>query len=309
MTIAKVASVWFLVLASAVHAGPAKSEQSFPVKAELFIDQFTASEGITFNARGELFIAADKGVWRACPDGSVTRLTDTYSNLGMAGIGERDILMADFGPTNVFRDGPNDDGIIWRITPQGDKRSVATGIADPNFILVRKNGSFLVSDDGTDKIYLVDTEGSVGVWTNAVAYPNGMAYSRDQSTIYVAQIFRQLNPVVFDNSVWALQIGQDGRPEGKPSLVGQVGEGGIDGLAMDELDRIYVADNQGGKIWRIDPSSGKSVLITEDVTNVASLVFGEGAFDHESIYATSTFRGGGKIWKVHVGVAGAPLNR
>lgn len=78
---------------------------------------------------------------------------------------------------------------------------------------------------------------------------------------------------------------------------------------MDEMGRIYVADNRGGKIWRIDPSSGESILITENVANVASLVFGEGNFDHESIYATSTFRGGGKIWKVDVGVRGAPLNQ
>ncbi len=306
--IAKLAFVWLLVLASAIHAEAGESEPAFPVKAELFIDKFSGSEGITFNAEGQLFIAADKGVWQVYPSGEVVKLTDTYSNLGMARIGDRDILMADFGPT-MFLDGPNNDGIIWRITPEGDKKAVAKGIADPNFILVRRDGSFLVSDDGTDKIYLVETNGSVQVWTDAIAYPNGMAFSRDESTIYVAQIFKQLDPILFDNAVWAIVVDRDGRPSGKPTLVGRVGDGGVDGLAMDELGRIYVADNRGGKIWRIDPSSGESVLITKDVANVASLVFGEGEFDQESIYATSTFRGGGKIWKVEVGVRGAPLNR
>lgn len=300
--------VCLLILASPVFGQHLDSEPNFPVTAELFIDEFSRSEGITFNAEGHLFIAADKGAWRAYPNGNVTRITDTYSNLGMARIGDRDILMADFGPT-MFLDGPNDDGIIWRITPEGDKKVMAKGIADPNFILVRKDGTFLVSDDGTDKIYLVEADGSVDVWTSAIPYPNGMAFSKDESTIYVAQIFKQLDPILFDNAVWAIPVDDDGQPSGEPTLAGRVGEGGVDGLTMDEMGRIYVADNRGGKIWRIDPSSGESILITEDVANVASLVFGEGNFDHESIYATSTFRGGGKIWKVDVGVRGAPLNQ
>ena len=42
-------------------------------------------------------------------------MADLYTNLGMAAIGERDVLVADFGPTNRFNDGPNDDGVVWRI--------------------------------------------------------------------------------------------------------------------------------------------------------------------------------------------------
>ena len=40
-------------------------------------------------------------------------MAELYSNLGLAPIGERDILMADFGPTNRFNQGPNADGIVW----------------------------------------------------------------------------------------------------------------------------------------------------------------------------------------------------
>ncbi|MCP3998854.1 MAG: SMP-30/gluconolactonase/LRE family protein [bacterium] len=272
------------------------------------MDQFQASEGLTFNAEGRLFIGANKAVWRIEPDGAATRLTEVYLHLGQAGIGERDILAADFGPTNVFNDGPNDDGIVWRITPEGEKQAVVKGIADPNFILVRTDGSYLVSDDGTDKIYLVTPEGEVSVWTDKIAYPNGMAFSLDGSVLYVAQIFKQLEPIIPDDRVWALQL-KDGQPAGEPTVVGATGEGGLDGLALDEHGRIYIADNGAGKIFRLDPESGEMVLIAEGMTAVASLVFGEGDFDHHALYATSTFRGGGKIWKIDVGVKGAPLNR
>ncbi len=286
----------------------AQEAPAFPVTPTLFLDQFQASEGLTFNAEGRLFIGANKGVWQVQPDGAASKITHVYLHLGQAGIGERDILAADFGPTNVFRDGPNDDGIVWRITPEGEKRADARGIADPNFILVRKDGSYLVSDDGTDKIYLVTPTGEVSVWTDKIAYPNGLAFSLDESMLYVAQIFKQLDPIIADDRVWALPL-KDGQPAGKPEVIGATGEGGLDGLALDEHGRIYIADNGGGKVWRLDPDAGEMVLVAEGMTAVASLIFGEGDFDRHALYATSTFRGGGKIWKIDVGVKGAPLYR
>lgn len=279
----------------------------FPVTPDLFIDDFNASEGITFNGEGRLFIGANRGIWIAEPDGSVRKIADVGLHLGQAAIGPRDILAADFGPKNVFRDGPNDDGVVWRVTPEGQKTAVATGIADPNAILVLSDGSFLVSDDGTDKIYRVK-DGVVSIWTTDVPYPNGMALSRDERTLYVAQIFKQINPVVPDDSIWAIPIA-NGLPAGKAKVVARTGGKAVDGLAADEEGRIYIADNGAGKIFRFDPRTSEMILIAEGMTAVASLVFGEGTFDREALYATSTERGGGKIWKVRVGERGAKLYR
>ncbi|MDH3744767.1 MAG: SMP-30/gluconolactonase/LRE family protein, partial [Acidobacteriota bacterium] len=183
-----------------------------------------------------------------------------------------------------------------------------TGIADPNFILVRKDGSYLVSDDGTNKIYLIDTDSTVSLWSDAIPFPNGIALSPDESVLYAAQIFTGLDPIGFDDSLWALPV-KDGRPAGEARVVAKTGEGGLDGLAMDEFGRVYVADNGGGKVWRFDPETEDLVLIAEGTPSVASLVFGEGDFDRHAIYATSTFRGGGTIWKMNIGVAGARLHR
>lgn len=304
-----------LVAALAGPPAPARGGEEgapveLPVEPQLFIDAFDAAEGITFNAEGDLYIAANRALWRATPRGGVQKVTGLYTNLGMAGIGERDVLVADFGPTNVFRDGPNSDGIVWRVSPEGDKRAVVTGIADPNFILVREDGSFLVSDDGTDKIYLAEPDGAVSIWTQSIPYPNGMALSSDGSTLYVAQIFLQLSPPdsLFTDKLWELPVA-DGRPAGPPVVAAATGGSGLDGLAMDEHGRVYIADNQVGKLWRFDPRDGELVLVASGMSNIASLVFGEGDFDREAIYATSTFDGGGKIWKVPVGARGAPLHR
>ncbi|MCB1057220.1 MAG: SMP-30/gluconolactonase/LRE family protein [Acidobacteria bacterium] len=288
--------------------GGGTTRAKFPVQPEVFLDRFKAAEGIAFNGRGELFIAADRAVWRVTPAGEVTQLAELDSNLGLAGIGDSDVLAADFGPTNVFRDGPNDDGVIWRIARDGGKTAVARGIADPNFIQVLGGGSFLVSDDGTDTIYRVDGDGEVEVWSREVAFPNGMVFSLDGATLYVAQIFSAIGPVVLDDRIWALAV-ENGMPAGPARLVGHTGGQGVDGLALDEVGRIYVADNGSGSVRRIDPETGEVTILAEGVANVASLVFGEGDFDPTALYATSTFRGGGKIWKIPVGVRGAPVRR
>ncbi|MGQ0559780.1 MAG: SMP-30/gluconolactonase/LRE family protein [Sphingosinicella sp.] len=280
----------------------APAEPSFPVVPERFITQFQGAEGITFNGEGRLFIGANNGVWIADPDGSARRIADVYRHLGQAGIGERDILAADFGPTNAFQDGPNDDGVVWRITPEGERTVFATGIGDPNAILRLPDGTWLVSDDAVDHIYrLVD--GRAEIWSRDVPFPNGMALSRDGRTLYVAQIFSAIGPVVPDNAIWAIPI-RHGRPLGRGRIVART-ERAPDGLAADENGRIYIADNGSGTIRRFDPETRAMIVIAEGMPGVASLVFGEGEFDTTSIYATTTARGGGTIWRIRVGVRGA----
>ena len=244
----------------------------FPALAEIFVeDAFERSEGIAFNGEGRLFMSGNRALHEISPGGSVRKVVELYSNLGLAPIGERDILYADFGPTNIFRDGENDDGIIWRITPEGEKRVLAKGIADPNFILLRKDASFLVSDDGVDDIYLVGTDGRVRLFTDRVKHPNGMVFSLDGRSLFVAQIFKQIHPIVPDNRIWRFDLDESGNPIGDPVVVAAPGKGGHDGLAMDEQGRVYVAENGNGRIWRIDPATGATVLIAENVPGAASI--------------------------------------
>jgi sugar lactone lactonase YvrE len=284
-------------------------ELHFPVDPTVLVDgKFARCEGIAFNGEDDLYVAGNAALWKVSTEGEVTKVAQLYTNLGLAPIGERDILMADFGPTNRFNHGPNDDGIIWRISPEGDTtRVVDGGIGDPNALLVFEDGSFLVSDDATDEILRVDANGRLTLFTDAVGHPNGMALSLDGNTLYVAQIFESLRPLVIDDRVWALPL-ENGAVAGVPTVIARLGDGAAnDGLAMDELGRIYVAANGQGKIWRLDPPNWEATLIAEGMPGVASLAFGQGEFDHQSIYATSTRTG--KVWEVRVGVGGAPLYR
>ncbi len=50
-------------------------------------------------------------------------------------------------------------------------------------------------------------------------------------------------------------------------------------------------------------------LDAEGLFGAARPAFGEGEFNHQSIYATTTIAKGcgGKIWRIHVGIEGATL--
>lgn len=280
----------------------------FPAPVDTLVSgEFARCEGIAFNGRRDLYVAADKAVWRVAADGSVTRLCTLFTNLGLAAIGEEDVLMADFGLASAFDGVPRRDGIVWRITPEGKRtRIVKKGIIDPNFIVVRPDGSLLVSDDSVNEIWHVSPSGELTLFTDTINNPNGMAVSLDGRTLYVAQIFDGINPIVWDNRIWALPLDESGQPAGAPTVLAAVGEG-HDGLAMDRYGRVYTASNNSGEILRIDPTSGEVTVICDNVWGVASLAFGQGEFDPQAIYMTN-FRTG-NVCVVHVGVEGAELYR
>ncbi len=283
----------------------------YPVKAQILIEGFKGSEGIAFNGEGHLFITANKALWRIDPDGTKHLVAELFSNLGMASIGERDLLVADFGPTNAFRHGKNHDGIIWQITPEGEKKQLVVGIGDPNFILMLKNGSFLVSDDATNEIFLCDRKGQFELFCTAVNHPNGLALSPDGASLYVAQIFQGIKPVVPDNRIWSVKL-IDNRPAAAAKLATRTGPGGAnDGLVMDRRGRVYIAANNEGRVWRFDPSNDELIVIAEGMFGAASIAFGEGDFDPQSLYITTTNSRdrGGKLYVVKTDAFGLPTYR
>jgi len=286
-----------------LNTSVAQNKIVFPVKSEVFCQgHFQDSEGITFTKENRLFVTADRKLWEITQDGNARFVTNLYSNLGLAPFGDTGMLVADFGPKNAFKDGRNNDGIVWLAFPDGRKQVFAKGFGDPNFILPMTDGSFLISDDATNEIFKIDSNSNVSLFTTAVNHPNGMALASNEAILYIAQIFKTIKPVVFDNRLWQLSL-VNGRPVKEAEIIFSTGEGAAnDGLLIDTNGRIYIAANREGKIWQYDPNNQKATVITEGVFGVASMAFGKGAFDKNYLYFTTTYSQGkgGKVYRVRI---------
>lgn len=296
-----------LALVSTAHA-----ETIAPVV--VIENRFENAEGLAFSAEGRLYMAAEKGLHEVSVDGATRKIAAFDSNLGLAAIGRRDILMADFGPTAFPQTGPgNDDGAVWRVTPEGAVTKIAARIGDPNAIVRLRNGDLLVSDDFTNDIYRIDSRGAVSVFSDAIAFPNGLALSPDGRWLYVAQIFESAPAgpfparfTEFSDKVWRLPL-RNGKPAGPPVLVFRTGApSGPDGLAFDRRGRLYLSAARAGQLWRIDPKTGAGELLADNLPGLASLAFGRGAFDRRSLYATQIR--GGRLLRFPVDVEGAALS-
>jgi hypothetical protein len=99
--------VWISCLAAALifpcasHSQQESERTKFPVEAELFVDEgFQGCEGISFNGEGRLFATCSRALYEINADRSTRKISELFSNFGTAAIRERDLLVADFGPTN-----------------------------------------------------------------------------------------------------------------------------------------------------------------------------------------------------------------
>ncbi len=283
----------------------------FPVQAiELLSDVLDQTEGITFNDQGRLFVSTLTQIHEVFPDGSVQLFSDAATApIGLAPGPGGAIYACDFGALS-FSTGAsseeNTDGSVLLLESDGSATVVATGLADPNFVAVRPDGDLLVSDDFTTRISLVPAAGGEpSVWTSQVDCPNGMAFSPDAAQLYVAQTFQEAGSYMGDSRVWTIPVDAAGNA-GEVELLATLEDGSVnDGVAVDEHGYLYVAANLLGKIFRVDPRDGSFITVAEGIQYVASLAFGQGEFNHNSIYATQLF--GGTLWEIPVGVAGAPL--
>jgi gluconolactonase len=248
----------------------------------------SGTEGITFDGAGNLFVSAqvdgaDEQLLEVMLDGTYDVAAEAESILGIAS-----------HPTGIIGAG-FDTGDVLLIDPATGMSDVIAQVdGEPNFVVTTPWGTILVSDDtmGEDTIREVTFDGVVSVWVEGVPTPNGMVFSLDEKTLYVAATFE-------DTGLWRVPVLED-RSAGTPVKWVDLGPT-PDGVAIDSEDNVYVALNAVGQIAQVAPD-GSFTIIAQGTDAVASLAFGRGEFDPCSIYATNLF--GTQLWRVGIGIPG-----
>jgi gluconolactonase len=248
------------------------------------------TEGITFDAGGNLFVSAidtevDDQLLSVTTEGTFAVAAEAESILGLESHSSGIIAAA------------IETGELLLIDPAtGASERIATGLGRPNFVVTTPWDTMLVSDDdpGEETIDEVTWDGDVSPWVAGVPTPNGMVFSLDHRTLYVATTFEE-------PGLWRVPVSEDGQAGTPEKWITFENATTPDGVAIDSEGNVYVALNFAAQIAKVDPA-GNVTILAEDVESAASLAFGQGDFDPCSLYVTSLF--GTQLWRVGAGVPG-----
>jgi gluconolactonase len=219
------------------------------------------SNGLTLDRQGRLIACehSTRRVSRTEPDGTVITLADSYQGRRLNS--PNDVVVKSDG-TIYFTDPP------YGIEPEAQEQPV--------------NG-----------LYRILTGGQVELLANDFDRPNGLAFSPDESTLYVDDSPRR--------HVRAFQVEADGRLSGGDILadMDHPQPGSPDGMKINEAGQLFVTGATG--IWVFEPDGTHlGVIVTPE--RPANCAWGDA--DRKSLYITART----SLFRIRVKIPGLPVN-
>ena len=130
----------------------------------------------------------------------------------------------------------------------------------PNDVVVRKDdtiwftdplfgingeweGSRATSEQTTTNVYRIGTDGTVTAVVTDLVNPNGLAFSPDESKLYVVEWRGTPN-----RSIWSYDIGRDGAATNKTKIVDAADFGALDGFKVDRDGNLWCGYGSNGAL-------------------------------------------------------------
>jgi gluconolactonase len=237
------------------------------VGREVVVRPSYKADGLTFDLEGRLVVAgwAWRRVWRLEHDGSITTLCSEFEGKKL--------------------NTPNDivvksDGAIYFTDPSGALNNVEMQGFDLQRYL-DYHGVFRISPDGKVSLVVKD-----------FTYPNGLAFSPDESLLYINDTRENLIKVYEVNADGSLKNGKL-----FSKLVGP--EAGVaDGMKVDVEGNVYCTGPAGIQVFSPKGDLLGRIKIPGHATNL-----GFGDEDWMGLYITTYT----SVFKVRLGIAGLPV--
>lgn len=161
----------------------------------------------------------------------------------------------------------------------GRTEPLAQGLQMANGVARGLDGTIYASSDlglGIDRIRAGRVERN---WASTVS-GNGLVVSRDGRTLYAAQTF-------VPAMIARIPIGDPSaastfaRPDNPADIFA-----GLDGMTRDRNDRLFVAANLFGEVWRVD-RAGEICVVARGLDMPSAVAFGAGkyGFERDNLYA------------------------
>lgn len=251
----------------------------------LFATGFEFPEGPAFDRWGNLYVVNHQSptgrISRIAPDGSVTTFVETGGKPnGSAFHANGDLYVADAGTRSILR-----------VTPRGEIHTVVDSyegkpLNAPNDLVFDREGNLYFTDPARfprpdlclSPVYRLRGDGHLERIAEDLAFPNGIALSPDEKTLYVAETRR--------HQTTAFEIRPDGSL-GKPRVLARYEPPARpDGMALDEEGNLIVALIHGSRLAVISPEGRLLDEYPVGGTGPTNLCFGGEGCQH--LYVTET---------------------
>ena len=219
-------------------------------------------------------------VKRLLPDGSVETIREQSGGAnGLTFDLEGRLVMCEGG--RIFADAPGDDyRRLTRMEPDGSITVLADHHGEarlnrPNDVVCHSDGSLYFSDPNLRLepeqrelpfagVMRLGSDGGLSVAATDMEYPNGLAFSVDEGTMYVANTRPEPYLAAYD-------VADDGSLRNRRIFAAMDGEGeGVpDGLKVDLEDRIYCTGAGGCWVFAPDGEHLGTIELPQPPANVA----------------------------------------
>jgi len=201
------------------------------------------SNGNTVDRQGRLVTCEHGGrqVTRTEHDGSVTVLASHYE--GKRFNSPNDVVV-------------KSDGSIW--------------FTDPDYgILTDYEGDKAESEIGRCNVYRIDPQsGAVTIVADDFVKPNGLAFSPDESALYIADTGVSHDPENGPRHIRKFAVTGDGKTLGVSSVFATCTNGLFDGFRFDVAGRLWSSAADGIHVYDPDGTLIGKVLVPEVVANL-----------------------------------------
>jgi gluconolactonase len=246
---------------------------------------FEFPEGPAFDRAGSLYVVNHQSltgrIHRIAPDGSVTTFVETGGKPNGSAFHENgDLYVADAGTRSILR-----------VTPGGEIHTVVDAfngerLNAPNDLVFDRNGNLYFTDPARfprpdlclSPVYRLNVDGRLERLIEDLAFPNGIALSPNERTLYVAETRRHQTTafaIRSDGSIGKSRVLARYEPPARP-----------DGMAIDEDGNLIVALIHGSRLAVIAPDGEMLDEYPAGGTGPTNVCFGGDDFRH--LYVTET---------------------
>ncbi len=253
------------------------------------ISGITGAEGLVIARDGTIYYSQNAAVGRLVPGGSPEN-----SFVRVGGRGTVWGLALDAANETLFVGVPGTGVISVDLTAATPMATTAVSGGSPNGLTMGADGALYYSDFGANHVYrLVPGGRPTQVTRSMIPSANGVVFLPDG---------RLLVASYSDGVLFALTL-TAGAETGRTTFATLAGRFAPDGLALDADGRVYVTNNAGGTLVRLEADGSAPMTLGTGIAAAASIEFGAGPLDCEDIYVASNR---GVLFRYEMGtVAGA----